>query len=197
MVLGARTASMVENERISSYRVTGRQRVVVGLRVLRRDRPVYRSETAARLLWRRDGPEEAEILGARQAIPIVRRGLLSPDEGDLNDALDLAFNPADAMLLRIVENDRADRGGGDGDSDDNEYDPIHPLAIGSEAHYRFRSGETTTIRLADGRTIRLLELQILPRRSVPTLVNGSLWLDADTYAPARGVFTLAAPLRFS
>src|SRR5690606_17274004 len=50
-----------------------------------------------------------------------------------------------------------------------------------------------TIVLPEGRRVRLVELQILPRRSVSRLVSGSLWLDADTHAAVRGVFTLAAP----
>jgi hypothetical protein len=71
---------------------------------------------------------------------------------------------------------------------------IHPLAPGSERHYRFRYAGETQVRLADGRVVRLLELQSIPRRSDPRLVRGSLWLESETYGIVRTVFRLARPL---
>jgi hypothetical protein len=84
---------------------------------------------------------------------------------------------------------------GDADDDDDDVDMIHPLEPGSEAHYRFRTGGTTSIRLSGGRTITLVELEVIPRRAVYWLVSGSLWLDQATHAAVRGTFTLAAPFQ--
>jgi hypothetical protein len=154
------------------------------MQALRRERLVFRREVAARVAWQKGGNRRVEVLGAREVIPIARRGVGTVDDNELGD---LAFDPTELWLLRLAI----------GDDDEGESDLLHPLADNSELHYRFRSGETTTIRLADGRSIRLLELQVLPRRSEPTLLSGSLWLEAETYAAVRGVFSLAAPARMS
>src|SRR5690606_34577168 len=77
---------------------------------------------------------------------------------------------------------------------DPEYDRDglrHPLAPGSEAHYRFESGDTTLITLPDGRSVRLLELRLTPRRPDPRIVAGSLWIEAESYAVVQGVFRLS------
>src|SRR5690606_30485127 len=65
---------------------------------------------------------------------------------------------------------------------------------GSERSYRFRSGSQTTITLGDGRTIRLLELQVIPKQTGHRLLSGSLWLDAETFAPVRGAFRFTVPV---
>src|SRR5690606_7413096 len=128
------------------------------------------------------------------------------------------FDPTELFMLRIGSGDdsstRSRRGhdspvpentAGNGETTDDEHideedddfddaEIFHPLASGSEAHYQFRTGEETTIRLQDGGLIRLIELQILPRRSSSRLLRGSFWLEAGSYRPVRGVFTLASPL---
>ena len=52
------------------------------------------------------------------------------------------------------------------------------------------------MRLADGTVIRLLELEIIPRRSEPFLVSGSLWLEDRDHAVVRAVLRLARPFDF-
>ncbi|HEU0015242.1 MAG TPA: BamA/TamA family outer membrane protein, partial [Longimicrobium sp.] len=86
-------------------------------------------------------------------------------------------------------------GGGDDDEEDEDGRArIHdPLAEGSEANYRFQSGDTTTIRMPDGRMVRLLELKVLPRRQEFWSVRGSLWVDAATFGVVRTVFAPARP----
>jgi hypothetical protein len=66
----------------------------------------------------------------------------------------------------------------------------HPLAAGGEAHYRYRTGDTTTINLGD-RTIRLIELKVIPRRRDFHLITGSFWIDADTHSVVQVTFRLA------
>src|SRR5690606_9841154 len=91
------------------------------------------------------------------------------------ELLTLAFDPGDPQMLLRVDTTAI----------------RHPLAEGGEAHYRFASGDTTVIRLPDGRTVRLRELRILPRRRDPQLIRGSFWLDAETHAVVQAYFRLA------
>ena len=162
------------------YRAVAKERVGVGIRALRRDRILYEHELVARVEWRRGDTARVEALGARAAVPIARGQ--SPVPQGLRSMLgQLAFNP-DHDLLRVRSRDSAH-----GD------DLRHPLAEGSEADYRFRSGDTTVITFQDGRTLRVYELVVLPRRSSFWLVAGSFWFDAETYGLVRAVFRTARP----
>jgi len=187
MVAGARAGGDPANSEIYAYEMTAKQRISVGLEAQRRDRLLFRREVASRVSWTRSDGTRTEVLGARAAIPMIDTGVRPIDDNDFsNGVADLAVEPGGGWLLRVPTV-------GDDDGDEGI---IHPLVEGSEEHYRFRSGETTSIRLADGRTIQLVELQVLPRRARSNLLSGSFWLDAATNAPVRGVFSLAAPARF-
>lgn len=179
LVARARERRDVVDRSIEEYQVLARERVEGGVRVLRRERQLFIQETAARIHWRRDGQGTVELLGARQATPMFTAGVSVPDNLRRH-AVHLAYDPSHADLVKLAFTD-----------DDNSI--RHPLAEGSEAHYQFRSGETTTVRLADGRTLRLLELQLIPRRREFYLASGSLWLDADTHALVRAVVRPARP----
>lgn len=170
-----RERRQVVDRSITAYRALARERISVGLRAMRRDRVLFRREIAANVLWRRDGEGTIEVLGARRVIPMVFPEPSIPD--DLrSDAPDLAFDPAgDNVLLGFGGEDFF----------------VHPLEEGSEDHYRFGSGDTTRIRLPDGRTLRLLELRVAPRRTDARLVRGTFMIDAETHSPVRGVFELA------
>jgi hypothetical protein len=69
----------------------------------------------------------------------------------------------------------------------------HPLAEGSERDYRFAAGDSSVIRLPDGREVRLRELRITPRRRDPHLIAGSFWIDQDSHAVVQAAFRLARP----
>jgi hypothetical protein len=169
---------------IQAYEAVGRERVSLGMRALGRERIFYRSEHAARIHWRRHGPGRVEVLGARQVTPLFSARVSVLDDVR-SDGVGLAFDPAeDAFFSDLFGNSGAMVTDGDGWF-------RHPLAPGSEADYQFRAGDTTLIRLPGGSSVRLLELQVIPRRSDSRLVHGSYWLDASTHAPVRGVFRLA------
>src|SRR5690606_27841282 len=104
---------------------------------------------------RREGPIRLEVLGAREVIPPVRGAPQIPD--DLRNFVPhLAFDPVDSeVLLRL-----------------NDDFLRNPLAPNGERHYRYATGDTTEIRLPDGRTVRLVELRILPRRADFHLIRG-------------------------
>lgn len=180
LVAAARARREREERLVTSYSATVTQRVGVGIRALRRDRMLYRSEMVARIDWRRDSTSRVEFIGARHAVPVAVPGLSVPDDLD-NWATFLAFDPAQDYL-RLLGQDREGF--------------IYPLADGAEAHYRYRSGDTITVTLPDDRTIRLLELRVTARRAEFRLMTGSLWLDDATLGVVRAVFRPARPFDF-
>lgn len=173
----ARERMGVVDRSIRGYRVLARERISVGMSLGRAERVVHREETVARVHWLRDGPGEIHVIAARETNPAVSGRVRVPR--DLRrEVPGLAFDPSGwAALGRFSVSDSVP----------------HPLEPGSEAHYRFRSGDTTSIRLAGGRTVRLVELRLLPRRAVFELFTGSLWLDAETHDLVRAVIRPARP----
>ncbi len=171
-VAGARAQRERAERLVTAYTATVTQRIGAGLRALSRDRMLFGQELAARIDWRRDGQSRLEVIGARQRIPVAIAGQQIPD--DLFDQTRwLVVNPAEDYLRFF--------------GDDAEG-WVHPLREGSEADYRFQTGDTTRITLAGGREIRVVELRILPRRLDFRLMSGSLWFDAHTYGLVRAVF---------
>ena len=63
----------------------------------------------------------------------------------------------------------------------NEIPPraaLHPLAGDGPDWYRYRLTDSVQLTTAEGRRVKLLALEVLPRRTGPSLVAGRLWLDA-------------------
>jgi hypothetical protein len=162
------------DRRIEAYSTTARERMSVGLRAGIAEKLLFRRETVTRIDWERDGPVALEVLAAREVVPPAKASPHVP--AGLGDYLPhLAFDPFDSeMLLRF-----------------DTTSIRHPLADGTEAHYRFEAGDTTIIRLPDGRSVRLRELRVHPRRRDPRLVNGSFWIDTETHAVVQAYFKLA------
>jgi hypothetical protein len=183
LVAQARERRSRVERRIDAYQVTGKERFHAGLRTLGRNRTLMRQELAARIHWQRDGAGRIEVLGARQAAPAVQGGTKIL-EGFRREAASLAFDPDELQLSLLL---------GMGPDSGDKDDLVDPLRPGSEAHYRFRSGDSTSIRLPDGRTIRLRELRVLPRRNDWRLVRGSMWIDSESHGVVRSVFRLARP----
>ncbi len=166
------------NERlVTSYTATVSQRMGAGIHALSRDRMLYHQELSANISWKRDGQSTITVTGAREGIPVAKRKEQVP--GDLDsDVRWLVVNPAEDYLGMI---------GSDADGF------VYPLREGGEQDYRFATGDTTVITLASGKKIRLLKLEITPRRSEWRLMSGALWFDADTYGLVRAVFRPARP----
>jgi hypothetical protein len=179
LVTLARTRRQTVDRSIREYRVLAKERIGVGVRALRRDRMLYRREMVARIEWQRDSVGRVELLGARQTIPVAVRDPEIPD--DLDDAMDLAFDPtADDLMIGLSDSSTV----------------RHPLAPGSEADYRFASGDSTTLTFPDGRRLRLFELKVIPRRQDFRLMSGSLWLEEQEHAVVRLLFRPARPFDF-
>ncbi|HEV8265292.1 MAG TPA: BamA/TamA family outer membrane protein [Gemmatimonadales bacterium] len=183
LVARARARRETIDRSITAYRVTMKERIGAGIRALRRDRMLFRRELALRIAWERDGIGRIEVLGARQVVPVVRADAELPE--DLKgDVLDYAFDPAD---------DRLTVGAGASENPDTSRNRQgvrvgHPLAPGSEADYEFAAGDSSILTFPDGRTIRLRELRVAPRRVEFRLMAGSLWIDEGSGAVVRALF---------
>ena len=57
-----------------------------------------------------------------------------------------------------------------------------------------RSGDTITIRMQGGRTIRAIELRVTPRQTSGHLVTGSLWIDPSNGTVVQALYRLSRPL---
>jgi hypothetical protein len=205
LLRGARERRARVERAIDLYRVTARQRAHVGVEALTRNRTLFGGEIAARIEWRRGETGDVRVLGGREVSPSTSSGVQLP--GNLgDDAVDLAFDPDELQLSLFQfgapgmgdddeeeDDDRTVRREGDTVSVQVDVEPIDPLRPGSEAHYRFRSGDTTTVRLPDGSQLRLIQLEIIPRRREFQLLRGSLWIDSQTHGVARSVLTTARP----
>jgi hypothetical protein len=201
LVRGARARRERVERSIDAYAATVRQRVFVGLDARSRERTIYSRENAARVEWRRPGGGRIQVLGARERTPMVRRRASLPDDV-ASDAANLAFDPDQMQIspftvgfavgaTRTADGDTTTVsmgiGAGAGDT------TVDPLGEASESHYRFRSGDTTAIRLPDGTVVRVIELRVIPRRRDHRLVRGSIWLEAETHGIVRTVFQPARP----
>lgn len=185
LVTRAREARLLQDTTLTSYDATTFQRISagMGLRRFGRERLLYRSETATRVQWRRDEGAVVDVLGARQATP-AGGGALRVEVGDDTGAI--PYHPGQETLWFPEGRIRADV---------NELDGVvHPLARGAEAYYRYRTGDAVTVRLGDGRSIRLREIEVRPRQPRWNLAVGSLWFDEATAQVVRGVYRLSAPL---
>jgi hypothetical protein len=206
LLRGARERRARVERGIDLYRVTARQRAHVGVEALTRNRTLYGGEMAARIEWRRGQTGDVRVLGGREVSPSTSSGVELPDNLG-GDAVEMAFDP-DELQLSLFQFNAGSLGQDDEEDDDDhdvversgdsvnvevEVEPIDPLAPGSEAHYRFRSGDTTTIRLQDGSQLRLIQLEIIPRRREFQLLRGTLWIDSQTHGVARSVLTTARP----
>ncbi len=179
LVRSARESHSGMDAAIRAYDALVKQRLSIGLKALRRDRLLVGQDEVARIRWRADGPIRVDVLGARQSVPLILKGFQVPDDIKHPGYLVLGPNDDHLQLLNL----------------DSAFVQA-PLAAGSEANYRFASGDTTTMRLPDGRTLQLLELRVIPRREEAHLLRGSLWIDAATRGVVRGVFRLAAEWDF-
>jgi hypothetical protein len=177
LVRRAREYRRTTDRSVTAYRALARERTAAGLRTAFRERLLEGQEMAARVDWRRGGPVRVEVLGRRH------RGV--DDDEDMHDetessARQLVFDPADERLrMGFVGRSTWIR---------------HPLAEGSERDYRFRTGDTLTVRLSGGESVRVYELRVEPRHLDAPLVSGSIWLEDRTYGVVRTLLRLSHSL---
>jgi hypothetical protein len=186
----ARQAHIAQDSSIVSYDAKVRQRfsVMAGIGKLGPDHLVYRSESAARVQWQRGVGAHIEMTGNRVAIPPFGSSAMERDQ--------VRTGVTDEMMSPIPYFPGSESIWIGGLSAQAEVDPssvIHPLAVGAEAYYTFRAGDSLAFRLGDGTVVRLRELDVRPRFQWANLAVGSLWFDAVSGQLVRAAYRLAAP----
>ncbi|HEX6315551.1 MAG TPA: hypothetical protein VFZ73_11855 [Gemmatimonadaceae bacterium] len=180
----AREARMRQDSTLQSYDAKAYQRISVGLgfRVIGRDRLLARTEVSSRVRWSRGTGALVEITGERAVAPAF---------GGTAD-----FEPQMTTPVPYYPGREALWIGGNGlaraEVDDREL--VHPIAIGSEAYYRYSSGDSLIFTLSDGARITLRELRVEPRRPEWRLSVGSFWFDASSGQLVRAVYRFSAPM---
>ena len=179
----AMSAQQRRDDSVVEYTALVRQRVGASLRMPLKDRTLFRSESAQRVFWRRDGVTLVQVLALREQTP------LGVSEGATHQGLfDRAFDPlGDRLLFGFAEPD---------DFQEERVDPDgfwfeHPLMPGYAGHYRYATGDTLTLSLPDGRQVRAVELQVVPLQADVHRMTGSLWIEPESGALVRAVYRLS------
>lgn len=185
----ARRTRIAHDSSLSSYDAKTRQRMSVwgSIGKLGFERLVFRNESVARVQWKRGVGAHVEVTGARVAIPVMGSEKLEREA--LNDAASDAMSP----IPYFPGSETLWAGGLPAQTEVNDRDLVNPLAVGAEAYYTYRTGDSVTFRLPDGRAIRLRELEVRPRAAKPNFAVGSLWFDTQTGQLVRAAYRLAAP----
>lgn len=167
------------DESLLAYEAVVTERLAAGIRAFRRDRTLYRKESATRVRWSRDGTNVVQIMGAREEHP----GGVEAPTGLSGFSVDDLWEPgADPLLFGSVVSE----------ADDEDHEGfVHPLGPTAPAFYRYQTGDTLTLRLPDGRSLRAVELRFIPRERDFRRLSGSAWLEAGSGHLVRAVFTLA------
>jgi hypothetical protein len=184
LLLRAREARLRQDSSLQSYDAKTYQRISIGLgfRAIGRDRLMIRTESSSRVRWARGIGAIVDITGERAVAPAF---------GGTAD-----FEPQMTSPVPYYPGREALWIGGDGlaraEVDDREL--IHPIALGSEAYYRYSSGDSLIFTLPDGARITLRELRVEPRRPEWRLSVGSFWFDASSGQLVRAVYRFSAPM---
>lgn len=181
LVLGAKAARDTSRHTIDAYTAVIRERVGVEAPSLRRDRPWVSGERAVRIRWSREEPNVAHVLGARLRHPGTAPGDSEfffglRSERYAADPLGDPFNFGVAVFTG---------------SDTAAAALRSPLQSGSEQYYQYRSGDTITVRFADGRVVQAVAVTAIPRYRSIRLVSAILWIDPRSFAVARVAYRLA------
>ncbi|HUQ84628.1 MAG TPA: hypothetical protein VM076_25975 [Gemmatimonadaceae bacterium] len=181
----AREARMRQDSALLAYDATAYQRMSAGLgfRAFGRNRLLFRTENASRVRWSRDNGVWIDMKGARTALPMVKGAQAEIDPHEMSP---IPYYPGrDALWIG---------GGGVAKAEVDPEEMIHPIAIGSEAYYRFSTGDSISFKLSDTQTISLRELRIEPRRPNWRLSVGSFWFDVNTGQLVRAAYRMSVEM---
>jgi len=188
LMMRARAARLRDVEGLESYQGRMWERIYIGLDgpTFRRERGLLQEERSALIRWSAAGERRVLWEGARRDIPIA--GVSSSREEYMARSLarelggsrlppPLTFDPGSDRIL-FGRSEWA----------------LNPLADTAGLHYRYSSGDTLRITLAEpDRQVVLAEIRVEPRRSEFRLLAASLWFDASTGALVRAVYRPARP----
>ena len=184
LLFRARAARMLQDSSLQSYEAKTYQRISVGVgfRAIGRDRLLARTEVSSKVRWSRNVGAVVEITGERAVAPAF---------GGSAD-----FEPQMTTPVPYYPGREALWIGGDGvaraEVDDREL--VHPIATGSEAYYKYSTGDSLIFTLSDGARITLRELRVEPRRPEWRLSVGSFWFDVASGQLVRAVYRFSAPM---
>ena len=170
-----------------AYDEVSHERLTLGLGIgsAGRDKLFLRSETAARVRWKRGYGAVVDVVGARAAMPMVSPGVrVMVDMLHINA---IPYYPGRESLLRITGVKRVG-----GSTNGPEF--IHPLSSGAEAYYRFRTGDSVSFLLPDGTRGRLREVKVEARRPRADLMVGALWFETRSGQLVRAVYRPSMPM---
>jgi hypothetical protein len=190
----ARRSRLVQDSSLQAYdaKVVQRFSVSAGIGRIGRERLAFRQETASRVRWQRGVGARIEMTGARVAVP------LTGSAKDERDAMEGIVTQAGASPIPYFPGSESLWIGGlSARTEVDERRIVNPLADGSEAYYTYRSGDSVTFRLPDGKAIRLRELVVRPRSTAWNLVVGSLWFDTGSGQLVRAAYRLSAPTKMA
>jgi hypothetical protein len=184
-----RIARLAHDSSLISYDATAYQRVSAGLGLRRfgRDRLLFRQESVGRVRWHRDQGAFVDIIGSRVAVPLAQGSseVRTEVRNELPQSVPIPYYPGrDALWVgrEVVRREVDDR------------EIVHPLAVGSEAYYRYATGDSVSFDLPDGSTIRLREIRVEAREPRWNLVVGSFWFDVASAQLVRAAYRLAVPM---
>jgi hypothetical protein len=190
LLAGARVARLRHDSALIAYDTDAFQRMSVGVGVaaIGRERLFFRTESASRIRWHRDRGAFVEITGARSVFPMVdlpdaRKDIERDVRRETRSGPSIPYYPGSEAIWIGPAREEVQEG---------EF--IHPLARGAEAYYRYSRGDSVIYRLPGNQTIRLVELQIEPRRPEWNLVIGTFWFDVSTHQLVRAAYRPAVPI---
>ncbi len=171
---------------IDAYTALIRERMAVDAPTSRRDQPYVNGERVTRVRWSREEFDVARVLGSR---------FRDPGQGP-NDPYGYFSG---LRSERFATDPRADPflfslGALGASQEDVSRMILSPLAPDSERHYQFRSGDTTSVELADGRTISTVAVTVIPRVRSIRLLSAVMWIEPGEMALVRVAYRLAKPV---
>lgn len=148
------------------YRLT----VAFGRRRWARVPPFGVEEQDAAVHWQRPNDIRVDLLGERSRSR-------SPD-ADINSGFDRPWFIPRALgdSVRILNSDFPARAA------------LHPFALDGPSWYRYAISDSVKVGDGRGQLITLLGITVVPRRSGPALVAGTIWVDEGTWDVVRFSF---------
>jgi len=175
LVARAMERHAVEDTAVGDYRARLRYRLSFGLGRRRWAQvPTAAAEEQEVLVaWQRPNDLQVEIVG--------RRAKSRSESFGLSSIFDRPwFIPRGVGdSVRVFGTDFPERGA------------LHPLAAEGPTWYRYSIVDSVRVTDPEGRSLDLIAVQVLPRRSGPALIAGKLWLDATTGEVVRLSFRYA------
>lgn len=172
LVARAQARRAAQDSVITDYRAQLRYRLSVGRgrRKFGTPVPIAVEEQVATVQWQRRNDLRIDVIGRRERSP-------SPDV-DLSSSFESPwFVPRDVDdSVRVLGIDFPASGA------------LHPLAGNAELWYRYLILDSLEVQAPGGAPLKVIRVEVVPRRGGRSLVAGRLWLDAATAETVRFAF---------